>query len=171
MNLNFVMVIGACGDYLGVADTVIVMEDWEPRLATLEAAAICGPRPMINSQGWPKWPLRWDHSLEQVRKQLTPGLRPASAVEKGIKVKANLQRVQLGRLQSDVSRLSQFVCIEQIRSVGAAALSILKSDMTGSLEDAVSLGSASRSFPEGMDLAQARSQELGAMLLRMAEME
>lgn len=169
--LNFVMVIGACGDYLGVADTVIVMEDWEPRLATLEAAEICGPRPEINSHGWPKWPVRWEHSMDQVRKQLTPGLRPASSVEKGIKVKANLQRVQLGRLQADVSRLSQFVCIEQIRSVGAAALSILKSDITGSLEDAVSPGSASRSFPEGMDLAEARSQELGAMLLRMAEME
>ncbi|HSQ41159.1 MAG TPA: ABC-ATPase domain-containing protein, partial [Fibrobacteraceae bacterium] len=33
---NFVLVIGACGDYLQVADTVLVMENWQARVATHE---------------------------------------------------------------------------------------------------------------------------------------
>lgn len=168
--LNFVMVVGACGDYLSVADTVIVMEEWEPRLATEDARKAQGTL-TPPSANLPSWPIHFEHSLEQVRQHLKPGLRPATSVEKGIKVKANLQRVQLGRLQADVSRLSQFACVEQIKSVGAAALAILQAKQMGTLEGAVSLGSASLSFPEGMDLAEARPLELGAVILRMAEME
>lgn len=168
--LNFVMVVGACGDYLSVADTVIVMEEWEPRLATAEARLAQGG-PVPTSQKMPAWPLQFEHSLEALRHHLKPGLRPASSVEKGIKVKANMQRIQLGRLVADVSRLSQFACLEQIKSVGAAALSLLHASKSGSLEEAVKEGSASHSFPEGMDLAEARGLELGAIILRMAEME
>jgi len=169
---NFILVIGACGDYLQIADTVIVMEDWEPRLATNEAHATGTLRKPDAAPGsWPAWPDKLEHSLDDIRKHLKNGTRPATAIEKGIKVKANLQRIQLGRLEAKVDNLSQFACLEQMRSVGAAAISLLLSNVTGSLEEAVAQGSATRSFPEGMDLAEARGIELGATLLRLAEME
>jgi len=169
---SFIMVIGACGDYLQIADTVIVMEDWEPRLATAEAHATGPSRSMdLDAKSWPTWPEKLDHSLDTIRKQLKNGTRPATSQEKGIKVKATLQRIQLGRLEAKVDDIEQFACLEQIRSVGAAALSLLLSKVEGTLEDAVALGSAARSFPEGLDLAEARNIELGAVLLRCAEME
>ena len=172
LGLNFVMVIGACGDYLRVADTVIVMEEWEPRLATEEARIALGDHAeVVPQESYPDFPKDWTHSLDAIGKHLKNGLRPASAVEKGIKVKANAQRLQLGRLQADVTKLSQFVCVEQIRSAGAAALNILLTGKQGPLEDAVAGGSAALSFPEGLDLADVRPQELGAAILRLAEME
>jgi len=171
LKLNFVMVIGACGDYLRVADTVIVMEDWEPRVATLEAHEICAQEQASPAENWPKWPKDFRHSLEDVRKKLRPGLRPATAVEKGIKVKVTPQKVQLGRLIADISRVPQIVCSEQLRSIGAAALALLQSDPALTLEEAVSKGSLHLSMTEGLDLAEARPLELGATLLRMAEME
>jgi predicted ABC-class ATPase len=43
--VSLVMVVGGVGDYLAVADTVIAMEDWCPRLVTAEALALAGPAP------------------------------------------------------------------------------------------------------------------------------
>jgi predicted ABC-class ATPase len=43
--LSTVMVVGGVGDYLAVADTVIAMEDWCPRLVTAQARALAGPAP------------------------------------------------------------------------------------------------------------------------------
>jgi predicted ABC-class ATPase len=43
--VSLVMVVGGVGDYLAVADTVIAMEDWRPRLVTARAHALAGPAP------------------------------------------------------------------------------------------------------------------------------
>ncbi len=43
--VSMVMVVGGVGDYLAVADTVIAMEDWHPRLVTKQAHALAGPPP------------------------------------------------------------------------------------------------------------------------------
>ena len=44
-DISLVMVVGGVGDYLAVADTVIAMESWEPRVVTDQAHAIAGPAP------------------------------------------------------------------------------------------------------------------------------
>ena len=169
LGLSFILVIGACGDYLQVADTVIAMEEWEPRLVTEEAREACGLREPCR-ETLPPLPPKWSHSMADLRATLKPYLIPSSAVERGVKVKVAAGKLQLGKLLSDVTRLSQVADQGQVRSCGAAILSLLQSSPASTLEEAVAFGSLALSSTEGMDLADARPLELGAALLRMSSL-
>ncbi len=170
LRLNVILVVGACGDFLPLCNQVIVMEEWQPRVATAEAKALSRPTAETDQAPFPNWPKVWTHSLESVRTHLKPGLRPSNAVEKAIKVKATPQKVQLGKLEAQVHLLDQIVCVEQWRFAGAGALAMLMGKQTGILEEAVWKGAAHWSQPDGLDLAEVRPLEFGAMMLRLAEM-
>lgn len=44
-DVSTVLVVGGVGDYLAVADTVVLMDTWEARDVTEQARALAGPRP------------------------------------------------------------------------------------------------------------------------------
>lgn len=174
LDLSVILVVGACGDFLPLCDTVVIMEEWQPRVATAEAKALAYMPSSDYAKDqmpvWPSFPKGWWHNLDGIRTQLKPGLRPASTVEKAIKVKATPQKIQLGKLESQIALIDQIVCTEQWKAAGAAALAMLMSKHTGSLEEAVALGATHWSHPDGMDLAYVRPMEFGALILRFAEM-
>jgi predicted ABC-class ATPase len=61
--VSTVLVTGGGGDYLDVADTVVLMEDYAPRAATAEAREVADSHPTGRRVGDPDHPLRVGHRV------------------------------------------------------------------------------------------------------------
>ena len=55
--VSLILVVGGVGDYLDLADTVLLLEEYRPREATLEAKAIAQAHPTGRAFGEPRYPL------------------------------------------------------------------------------------------------------------------
>jgi len=111
--LSTVLVMGGSGDYFSVADTVILMEAFTPRVVTEEARRIAAARPAGRvSEGRP---------FERVRARipLPHGFNPYR--ERRVRVDARgLRTVVFGRETIDLSAVEQVVDPSQTRAIGDA---------------------------------------------------
>ncbi|MCH1927521.1 ABC-ATPase domain-containing protein, partial [Shewanella sp. C31] len=57
LGVSLVLVVGGVGDYLDLADTVVLMEEYRPREVTAEAKAIARAHPTGRAVGEPRYPL------------------------------------------------------------------------------------------------------------------
>ncbi len=110
LGVSIVLVTGGIGDYLRVADTVIVMDEYRPRDATEDARALVEREARTTSE------------VEPLR--LTPReVDPASLDPRRhgrVKVRARgLRELVYGEEVVDVSGLEQLVDDSQVRAVGA----------------------------------------------------
>lgn len=123
-DLSFVLVIGACGDYLPLADKVIVMRDYQPIDATQKAAEICAevpgheppelPAPQKPESLLPPLPLRaW-------KKQV---LHPRNS--KSAKSKVRDGKMHLGDFQADLRLLDQLLNPSQAVGIAMALHTML----------------------------------------------
>jgi len=175
--LDFIMVVGACGDYLSVADTVIVMSEYRAECATERAREVCKedpPRRLVeNAPALGNMDCR---PLLPFMLPLRPGLKPSSAVERQIKVRVQGDRqVQVGRLKADLSRLSQFCDNAQMRGAGLILLNALQNatelpvrDQLEALYQQIAQGGF-RKLPQAMnwEVALPRAIDVGAALMRL----
>nr|WP_236630091.1 ABC-ATPase domain-containing protein [Thermus thermamylovorans] len=58
LGVSLVLVVGGVGDYLELADTVILMEEYRPQEVTAEARRVAAARPTGRTYGEPRYPLR-----------------------------------------------------------------------------------------------------------------
>lgn len=58
LGVSLVLVVGGVGDYLDLADTVVLMEAYRPQEATAEARAIARAHPTGRTYGEPRYPLQ-----------------------------------------------------------------------------------------------------------------
>jgi len=123
-DLSFVLVIGACGDYLPLADRVVVMRDYQPIDATEKAAEICA---QIPGHEPPEIP------APQPREKLLPAL-PLAAWKKQVlhprssksaKSKVRDGKMTLGDFQSDLRMLDQLLNPPQAMGIAMAMHSLL----------------------------------------------
>lgn len=125
---SFILVAGACGDYLDLADNIVIMANYkaectkssvspEPQQST---AADSSARPFVGYM-----------------QPLQKSVRPTSAVERQVKVKLSGDTLlQIGFLVSDTSRLNTLVDKQQRLGAGFVLLNLLQNAASNSESDA-----------------------------------
>lgn len=118
-DMNFVLVAGACGDYLDIADNIIVMANYRAECAkstvsSWKAEGLIGST--VNARPFAAY-----------MQPLQKSVRPASAVERQVKVKlAGDTLLQIGFLVADTSRLVTLVDKQQRLGAGFMLLNMLQ---------------------------------------------
>lgn len=116
LGVSTIMVVGGAGDYLDVADHVLLMESFRPRMVTAEARAVAE-----------RFPSRRNPEVQ--RPPVLPGARridPSSIdPERGGRQRAravDLDELVIGHERVDLSAVEQLVDPSQTRAIGAALL-------------------------------------------------
>ena len=125
---SFILVAGACGDYLDLADNIIVMANYKAECAKFSPAPSTsswrGEAP-TGSTELAKVPQ--PRAFATYMQPLQKSVRPTSAVERQVKVKlAGDTLLQIGFLVSDTSRLNTLVDKQQRFGAGFLLLNLLQ---------------------------------------------
>jgi hypothetical protein len=128
--MNFILVAGACGDYLDLADNIIVMANYRAECAKMSS--------------WSRVAIGFTSELAEVPQSrpfaaymqpLQKHVRPASAVERQVKVKlAGDSLLQIGFLVADTSRLVTLVDKQQRLGAGFMLLNMLQNAASNTAE-------------------------------------
>lgn len=121
---SFILVAGACGDYLDIADNIIIMANYKAECAKpspSDAAASCAVANLA------PFALPEPRAFAAYMQPLQKSVRPVSAVERQVKVKlAGDTLLQIGFLVSDTSRLNTLVDRQQRFGAGFVLLNLLQ---------------------------------------------
>jgi predicted ABC-class ATPase len=164
--INFIIVVGACGDYLGLADTVIAFTEYKAECLTEKAKNIATARLPLQSPQT-NAPLQYPLTPRAFStKILQPGLQPGSSVEKTVKIRAVAGQLSIGKLKSDLRKFPTFCHQELQRGIAEILHNFIKEGNDGNLRD---LELLCKELPENetTDLALPRVMELGAAFLRV----
>lgn len=182
LGCSFIVVAGACGDFLGLADNIIVMADYKAECANDK---ISGIAPYVKPAGsLPAASIPDCRSFAAYVRPLSAGLRPASAVERQVKVKLSGDAlVQIGFLVSDASRLFTLVDKPQRLGTGLMLLNLCQNAVSNSADkapDASVIEVAQelcdkiknvgfRNLPQGMsrEMSLPRAVDMACVLLRL----
>ena len=135
---SFILVAGACGDFLDLADNIIVMTSYKAECARVNGKAVgiaqnAGTDNAVktveaSAKTVPNLPAFEEpqcRSFVEYVKPLLPGLRPASAVERQVKVKISGDTLlQIGFLVSDTSKAGALVDKQQRFGAGFMLLNL-----------------------------------------------
>ncbi|MBR2059237.1 MAG: ABC-ATPase domain-containing protein [Fibrobacter sp.] len=114
--MNFILVAGACGDYLDLADNIIVMTNYRAECAKMSSWSRVAIGSTVNARPFAAY-------MQPLQKHV----RPASAVERQVKVKlAGDSLLQIGFLVADTSRLVTLVDKQQRLGAGFMLLNMLQ---------------------------------------------
>lgn len=167
--VSLVLVVGGVGDYLDLADTVLLLEDYRPREVTQEAKAIAQAHPTGRTFGEPRYPL-----AVASRAPLPESFDPRRGRKARIKGRG-LRELVYGEEVVDLSALDLFENA-QVRALGAwlqrlwrradgqTPLRELVGGVLGEVEDLFSL-------EEAPEAAEVRPLELGAAVNRLRSLE
>ncbi len=165
--VSTVLVMGGSGDYLEVADTVIAMDHFRPRVVTAEARRIVQAYPSGRKRECPR-------PLDRIprRRVLSSGLPRG---EWKIKVQGTRGLI-LARQEIDLSAVEQLVSADQVRTIGVLFGPLLEGLRSGRTIDQAVTELEERLRKEGFsaltrevrgDLAFVRRFELAAALNRL----
>lgn len=129
---SFILVAGACGDFLDLADNIIVMASYKAECARINGknvAAGLGNGTTGDAAkvvpGLPAFVEPECRDFAEYVKPLLPSLRPASAVERQVKVKISGDTLlQIGFLVSDTSKAGALVDKQQRFGAGFMLLNL-----------------------------------------------
>lgn len=167
--ISLILVVGGVGDYLDLADTVLLLEEYRPREATLEAKAIAQAHPTGRAFGEPPYPL-----AVASRAPLPESFDPRRGRKARVKGRG-LRELVYGEEVVDLSALDLFENA-QVRALGAwfqrlwrqadgkTPLRKLVEAVLGGVEDLFSL-------EEAPEVAEVRPLELGAAVNRLRGLE
>lgn len=180
---SFILVAGACGDFLDIADNIIVMSnykaesvlDWKP---SKESAT-------NNNEPLPAFSMPKCRSLQDYIQPCLPSLRPTSSVERQVKVKLNGDALlQIGYLLSDTSKAGLLVDKFQRLGAGYLLLNLCQNaasnggqdDSASIIESALSLvekikNVGFRNLPQGLsrEMSLPRPIDVACVLFRLNE--
>jgi hypothetical protein len=129
---SFILVAGACGDYLDLADNIVIMANYKAECAKSSPSpesqesvtAASSARPFVGYM-----------------QPLQKSVRPTSAVERQVKVKLSGDTLlQIGFLVSDTSRLNTLVDKQQRLGAGFVLLNLLQNAASNSESSDASTG-------------------------------
>ena len=135
-NRSFILVAGACGDFLDLADNIIVMASYKAECARINGknvatglnAVSVGDAVVAAAKIVPNLPAFVEpqcRDFAEYVKPLLPSLRPASAVERQVKVKISGDTLlQIGFLVSDTSKAGALVDKQQRFGAGFMLLNL-----------------------------------------------
>lgn len=126
--MSFVLVAGACGDYLDIADNIIVMANYRAECARFNGAEAVPAAAPSAPAGMPT-----TRPFAAYMQPLQKSVRPASAVERQVKVKLSGDfLLQIGFLVADTSRLVTLVDKQQRLGAGFMMLNMLQNAASNS---------------------------------------
>lgn len=172
LETSVVLVMGGSGDYFDVADTVLVMDAYQPRDATAEAQQIATDFP-TGREREEAAPLSWPTP----RIPLRAGFDPSRG--RGDKVRARgMRSIEYGRYTIDISALEQLASASQTRTLADTLVYILRARL---VDDARTLAELLDALEERFDeegplavapwgegdRAEVRSLEIGAAINRL----
>lgn len=113
LDVSTILVMGGSGDYFDVADTVIMMDTFQPRCVTKQAKAIAQKQASRRTdEGGPSF------GVVTSRKPLASSFDPRRG-KRGVKIDAKgLATILFGRTTIDLTCLEQLVDVSQTRAVG-----------------------------------------------------
>jgi len=118
---SFILVAGACGDYLDIADNIVIMANYKAECAKTSGTAV------RNAEVATKQSIVAQRAFTAYMQPLQKSVRPTSAVERQVKVKlAGDSLLQIGFLVSDTSRLNTLVDKQQRFGAGFLLLNLLQ---------------------------------------------
>ena len=173
---SFILVAGACGDYLDLADNIVVMANYKA-----ECAKSTKPAESAEANFAPPAPRAFADYMQPLQKSV----RPASAVERQVKVKlAGDSLLQIGFLVSDTSRLNTLVDKSQRLGAGFLLLNLLQnaasnadsmasdsvSDAAGNLCESIR-NVGFRNLPQGLsrEMSLPREVDIACVAFRLRE--
>jgi len=165
--INFIIVAGACGDYLSLADTVIAFTEYKAECLTERAKNITNGA--VGATRQDSSSLQLSHQPRKANTEIfQEGLKPNSAIEKNIKIRAMSGQISIGKLRTDLRKFPIFCHQELQRGIAEILYSFIKENQNGNLKE--SLEALCKKLPEDdtSDLALPRVMELGAAFLRIA---
>ena len=114
--ISTILVMGGSGDYFSVADTVIAMEDYQPKLVTEAAKVIAqtGPSQRQREGG--------EQFGEITPRAILPGSLPTPKRDRGLKIKAQKDKLMLGHETIDLRAIEQIAEANQVRAIAQAMI-------------------------------------------------
>ncbi len=127
-NISTILVMGGSGDYFSVADTVIMMKEYQPQVVTEKAKLIAQ---QLNTSRTFEREFEWQKITE--RCPLPESIKPAKG-KKEVKIDAKgLNTIQFGTSTIDLQQVEQIVDVSQTRAIGFALYFLSKQWMDGQL--------------------------------------
>ena len=125
---SFILVAGACGDYLDLADNIIVMANYKAECAKFSPAPSTSSwRGEAPTESTEPAEVTQPRAFATYMQPLQKSVRPTSAVERQVKVKLSGDTLlQIGFLVSDTSRLNALVDKQQRFGAGFILLNLLQ---------------------------------------------
>lgn len=114
-SVSTILVLGGCGDYFDVADTVIALDAYRPELRTEEATRIAASLPTGRVAEVSKWP------EDQPRRVPDPASISTSRGRRDVHSRARrTESIEIGRVEIDLTALHQLVHSAQTQAVAVA---------------------------------------------------
>ena len=134
---SFIIVAGACGDFLGLADNIIVMANYKA-----ECAKASEKFTFENSKnGLPAFAAPVCRDFDKYVNPLLPALRPTSAVERQVKVKLSGDTLlQMGFLTSDTAKAGELIDKQQRLGAGFMLLNLCQGANSNKSDSEISNG-------------------------------
>ena len=196
---SFILVAGACGDYLDLADNIIVMANYKAECAKVfftchpehraEPPTTCHPEPKAKDLaiGLPSFVAPACRIFADYIKPIQNSIRPTSAVERQVKVKLSGDTLlQMGFLVADTSRLVTLSDKQQRLGAGFMLLNLCQNVISNGSGDDSSAASivesieklcdkiknvGFRNLPQGMsrEMSLARPVDIACVLFRLRD--
>ena len=197
---SFILVAGACGDFLDLADNIIIMTSYRAECARVNGKSVfvnCADLDVAKGTGktgtvpnLPPFVEPSPRNFAEYVKPLLPGLRPASAVERQVKVKISGDTLlQIGFLVSDTSKAGTLIDKQQRFGAGFMLLNLCQnvasnndsangeSSKPATIMDSVNAlcekikNVGFRNLPQGMsrEMSLPRAIDIASVLYRMRD--
>ncbi|MGI8934883.1 MAG: ABC-ATPase domain-containing protein [Phormidesmis sp.] len=114
--ISTLLVMGGSGDYFGVADAVIAMENYQPRIVTEQARLIA------QSDPHQRQPEGGQHFGRITPRAILPDSLPPPKGNRSLKVKVRKDTLMLGHEEIDVRAIEQIVEVHQVRAIAQAMI-------------------------------------------------
>jgi len=191
---SFILVAGACGDYLELADNIIVMANYKAECAKTVGKPCdalenhhernaAGMESKDLATSLPPFVAPACRTFAEYVKPLQPSIKPLSAVERQVKVKLTGDYlVQIGFLVSDTSRLVTLAGKQQRFGAGFMLLNLCQGAASNGGEDSITQAIAKicekiknvgfRNLPQGMsrEMSLPRPVDIACVLFRLRDM-
>ena len=179
LGVSLVIVVGGCGDYLDVADTVIAMEAYRPRCLTARAKEVAALLPSQRQTTATPWTSSPTDVLRRISGRSIPAGRRRG---EGPKIKVpTLDRCLYGREEVELGAVEQLVEEAQVRAIAQAwswaAERLLSGEpsLAEAVERILSLvaeeGLEALQFSPAGNLSEFRAHELAAFLNRLRTLQ
>lgn len=175
LGVNMVLVVGACGDYLKVADTVLVMKNYEPMDETAKAKEIAAASSLqAPLEKLPSFGNLKCRPFPALSEDLVGGVKTRTAQERQVKIRLRGTELTIGYITADLRALFPTARTAQLSGLGLFLLNMLQNVEELPTDEAIHKlyvqiqNVGFRRLPQGFskDSELPREQEIAAALLR-----